>query len=89
MDMLIDLIVVIISKSIRTSKHHTVHSKIHNLLFLNYTSTKVGKKCGKVRQKCQSDVVGDRSYCPLLASKMKGRRKTGNGGSHQKWKIPR
>lgn len=73
-------------KNIKTL--HCTFQNTHSFVSQLYLN-KSGKKCGKARRKCQSDVVGDRSYCPLLASKMKGRRKTGNVGSLQKWKIPR
>ena len=37
------LVVVIISQSLRISKHHVVHHKYIQLLFVNYTSIKLGE----------------------------------------------
>ena len=41
MDMLIILIAVITSQCIRISKHHFVHHKYIQFLFINYTSIKL------------------------------------------------
>lgn len=44
MDLLINFIVVIILQSIYISNHHILHVKYITILFVNYTSTKLGVK---------------------------------------------
>ena len=45
MGRLISLIAVIISQYIHTSKHQVIHLEYINILFVNYTSTKLASAC--------------------------------------------